>query len=194
MENRNFIKEFWDTNAQKYEQSHWVSWGDNWAIDLELKNISEYIKPKDHVLDIGCANGFGTLFQASEKPISIVGVDFSGKMIEQAKKQIISKNNLSIISFQVADILDLPYENDLFDVAYTTRVIINLPNWELQKKAITECMRVTKKGGTVILSEAFWEPLVLLNSMRCLVSLPPLVEHDFNRYLKKEKLERFLID
>jgi hypothetical protein len=28
--------------------------------------------------------------------------------------------------------------------------------------------------------------------MRTLVSLPPLVEHDFNRYLKKEKLSELL--
>jgi hypothetical protein len=42
------------------------------------------------------------------------------------------------------------------------------------------------------LSEAFWEPLVLLNALRALKSLTPLVEHDFNRYIKKEALSDFL--
>ena len=35
---------------------------------------------------------------------------------------------------------------------------------------------------------------MLFNSIRTLKSLPPLVEHDFNRYLKKEKLEDFLVE
>ena len=49
-----------------------------------------------------------------------------------------------------------------------------------------------RNDDQVVLSEAFWEPLQLLNAMRALVQLPPLVEHDFNRYLKKPKLEEFL--
>ena len=49
-----------------------------------------------------------------------------------------------------------------------------------------------KNGGKILLSEAFYEPLVLLNSMRRLVSLDPLYEHDFNKYIKKKKLEKFL--
>ena len=59
---------------------------------------------------------------------------------------------------------------------------------------IRECLRVARPGGTVILSEAFWEPLQLLNALRALKQLPPLVEHDFNRYLKKAKLESWLRD
>ena len=42
--------------------------------------------------------------------------------------------------------------------------------------------------------EAFWEPLVLLNSLRALKQLQPLVEHDFNRYIKKASLENLLRD
>ena len=44
----------------------------------------------------------------------------------------------------------------------------------------------------MIFSEAFWEPLVLMNSLRTLLQLSPLIEHDFNRYIKKSKLESYL--
>jgi hypothetical protein len=57
---------------------------------------------------------------------------------------------------------------------------------------IAECIRVVKPNGTIILSEGFWEPLMLLNAMRTLVKLSPLVEHDFNRYLKLSALETYL--
>jgi ubiquinone/menaquinone biosynthesis C-methylase UbiE len=105
------------------------------------------------------------------------------------KKQI---GNPSNVSFGVGDIRKMQFDDNTFDVVYTTRVLINLPNWDEQIQGIEECIRITKKGGTVILSEGFWEPLVLLNSLRALKQLPPLVEHDFNRYIKKSKLETLL--
>ncbi len=44
----------------------------------------------------------------------------------------------------------------------------------------------------MILSEGFWEPLSKLNSLRTLMGLDPLVEHDFNRYIKRERLRDWL--
>ena len=88
----------------------------------------------------------------------------------------------------------LKYADAEFDVSFTTRVLINIPTWSDQKIAINELLRVTKKGGIVVLSESFYEPLVLLNSMRQLVNLPPLYEHDFNRYIKKAYLDKFLYE
>jgi ubiquinone/menaquinone biosynthesis C-methylase UbiE len=184
-----FIKEFWDDQARTHGLSHSASWGDNFAINLEIENISKHIKDGDKVLDVGCANGYSTIAQSIRKNIDITGVDFSEPMIEQAKKTI-NKG----INFSVGDIRKLPFDSEEFDVTYTTRVLINLPNWEEQLNGIHECLRVTKTGGIIVLSEAFYEPLVLLNAMRQLVQLKPLVEHDFNRYLKKEKLKTFLDD
>ncbi len=109
---------------------------------------------------------------------------------EKKRKEIGASN----IEFKIGDIRKLDFQDGIFDLTYTTRVIINLPTWEEQIRAIDECIRVTKKGGKIILSEAFWEPMTLLNSMRALKGLQPLVEHDFNRYLKKEKLEKYLND
>ncbi len=185
----NFIKEFWDNQAIRHEQSHCASWGDNFAIDLEIKNIAKNLKAGDLVLDVGCANGYATFQQASNLDIKITGVDFSKWMIDQAEKSIFDKDK---VKFIVADVRELPFKNETFDVTYTTRTLINLPNWNEQVKGIQECIRVTKKGGIIILSEAFYEPLVLLNSLRQLKQLPALVEHDFNRYLKKEVLENYL--
>jgi ubiquinone/menaquinone biosynthesis C-methylase UbiE len=96
------------------------------------------------------------------------------------------------IRFEVASILALPFGDGAFDVAYTTRALINLPTWEEQQKAILESLRVVRPSGTLVISEGFWEPLCLLNTLRLLFRLEPLVEHDFNRYLKKAKLEAWL--
>lgn len=186
-----FIKDFWEENAKKYSGSHWASWGDNYAIDLEISNISNYIKKGDLVLDVGCANGYSSFRQLAKDPKKVVGIDFAEKMIEAANN-IKKEKKIDKVEFSVGDARDIKFDDGTFDVTYTTRVIINLPNWEDQKKAIDECLRVTKKGGTVVFSEAFYEPLVLLNSIRQLKQLPPLVEHDFNRYIKMDRLNEFL--
>ncbi len=189
-----YIKKVWDENAKKFKTSYEASWGDKFAINLEIDNISKNIKNEDKVLDVGCANGYSTIKQwEKNKSIKITGVDYSDNMIEHAQK---NKENLMInnedISFIKADIRNLPFDDNTFDIVYTTRVLINLPNWDEQKKGINECIRVAKKGGKIIFSEAFWEPLMLLNSIRILTKLDPLVEHDFNRYLRKSNLEKYL--
>jgi ubiquinone/menaquinone biosynthesis C-methylase UbiE len=191
---KDFIKEYWNKNAQKFQGSYEASWADIYAINLEIETIGQYIKDGDNVLDVGCANGYSTLSQWKNNRLkSIVGVDYSNNMIEYAK---INQNNFGLrddnIKFYEGDIRNLEFEDNTFDVVYTTRVLINLSNWEQQKQGISECIRVVKKGGKVILSEAFWEPLVLLNSIRKIVNLKPLVEHDFNRYLKQGYLEEYL--
>lgn len=187
------IKQYWETQGQTHGESHWASWGDNWMIDLEIATIGKYINDGDAVLDIGCANGYSAFRQAqNHKLASITGVDFASAMIVAAQ-QAQSKHKLDAkAEFLEGDVRALPFPDAKFDVAYTSRVLINLPTWEQQVQGIKECIRVVKPGGVVVLSEGFWEPLALLNAMRLLVNLPPLVEHDFNRYLKRSKLSEYL--
>ena len=188
----NHIKEYWEKQGENFKQSHIASWGDNFAIDLEIKNISNFINEGDKVLDIGCANGYSTFFYLKKEPKHITGIDFSENMIKNARNRAKELEVESKVKFELGDIRELDFDNNTFDLSYTTRVLINLPTWEEQKKGIDESIRVIKKGGKIIFSEAFYEPLGLLNSLRQLVKLSPLYEHDFNRYLKKKRLENYL--
>lgn len=190
---KDHIKEYWEAQGHMHGDSHWASWGDNWMIDLEIETIGGHIRDGDYVLDIGCANGYATFRQAeSHKLASIIGVDFASNMVAEANKTKQTKHWTCDIDFGEGDVRSLQFSDNTFDVAYTTRVLINLPTWEQQMQGIAECIRVVKPGGTVVFSEGFWEPLMLLNAMRLLKNLPPLVEHDFNRYLKMSALEAHL--
>lgn len=188
-----FIKNFWENQGKKYKNSHWASWGDNWMIDLEIDLISGYIGNGERILDVGCSNGYSVFRQFDKNnTIKISGIDFADSMIRYAQELKKKKYEDKAIDFSVGDILDIKFENNYFDIAYTTRVLINLPNWEDQKKGIKELLRVVRPGGKVIVSEAFWEPLTLLNALRALKNLDPLEMHDFNRYLHFDKLDSFL--
>lgn len=187
------IREYWENQAQLHGASHAASWGDSHAISLEIDTIAKHIKDGDSVLDVGCANGYSALRQMWRNQVKrLVGVDFSPAMIATACEEKGNQGFGSSVEFRIGDARALEFKGESFDVVYTTRTLINLPSWDEQKQAIGEALRVCKRGGTVILCEAFWEPLCALNALRAVAKLPPLVEHDFNRYLKKSKLESLL--
>jgi ubiquinone/menaquinone biosynthesis C-methylase UbiE len=191
-----FIKKYWDNQSNTYGDSYLVSWGDKQAIELEIDVVGKYLENNDYVLDVGCANGYSTFRQLERNPtLAMIGVDFSEPMIDNAKKKLSSYDlkSSSYLSFEVGNILNLDFEDNKFDKVYTTRVLINLPTWEQQIIGLNELLRVVKIGGKVIISEGFYEPLVKLNSIRLIAGLSPLVEHDFNRYLKISRLDEFLL-
>lgn len=186
------ILDFWNSQARKFQTDHSASWGDKYAIALEIESIGKHIREGDAILDVGCANGYSTFHHLERRPATITGIDFSAPMIEQAQAKLKELGNPGNVRLMVGDVRSIQLPDNAFDVVYTTRVLINLPTWAEQQQGIDECLRVCRPGGKVILCEAFWEPLVLLNAVRTLKSLPSLVEHDFNRYIKIERMDAFL--
>jgi ubiquinone/menaquinone biosynthesis C-methylase UbiE len=165
-------------------------------IELEIDAVGEHISSGDHILDVGCANGYSA-FQQLERHRdvgSITGVDFAENMIKQANTLKKAQWSGDVIKFEVGDINALQFDDASFDLVYVTRVVTLMDTWEEQQVAINECLRVVKPGGKVILSEPFLEPFTLLNALRQLKDMPPLVEHDSNRFFKKELLENFLMN
>lgn len=135
---KDFIKDTWEKQAATYKDSHWVSWGDIFAITLEIDNIAKWIKDGDKVLDIGCANGYSAFEQLKKHDIEICGVDYAENMIESALQIKEKSFSDKKISFKTGDIRKIEYPAETFDVVYTTRVLINLPNWEEQITGINE--------------------------------------------------------
>ncbi len=186
-----FIKNYWENQAVKHKDNYKTSWEDIYAIELECKVIENLLFDNSLVLDVGCGNGYSILSHKNKKNIKFYGIDFSENMIKYANENK-EKLKASNYNFSEGNILEIPFNDETFDFVYTTRTLINLPTWELQKKAIIECLRVTKNTGRVAFLEAFCEPFMKLNSIRKILDLKPLVQHDFNKYLGKGELEKLL--
>ncbi len=186
------ILDHWNAQARTHGPEASASWADHHAIALEVAAIAPHIGAGSSVLDVGCANGHATVQQLARQPARLVGVDFSTAMIEQARHAAAAHVATGQLAFEVGDVRALPFADASFDLVYTTRTLINLPTWDEQIAGIRECLRVCRPGGAVLLSEAFWEPLCRINAVRLLCGLPPLVEHDFNRYLKVSRLQAWL--
>ena len=118
--------------------------------------------------------------------------DYSPRSIQIAKKMQALKDPQKKITFYKGNILKIEEHDENFDAVYGIRVLINLPSWKLQKKAIIEMRRVLKTKGLYLLSEAFLGSFKKLNALRSLAGMKPLVVQKFNLYLDEAKLEKFV--
>ncbi len=182
----------WEENAKRCGADHSASWGDKWCMKLEIANLLTHLSSGGRWLDAGCANGFTTFHMLQRPPDEVFALDFSPVMIDEASKLQAERDPKRKITFRHGNILDIPASTESFDQAYTVRVLINLPSWDAQCRAIREIHRVLKPGGRYILSEAFAGSLEKLNALRKAADLPPLPAPTFNLYLQEQALQSFL--
>lgn len=105
--------------------------------------FEDYLKEGDKVLDLGCGNGrYYELFKNTE----YTGIDNSEKLIK------IAQNKYPKINFQVADSLNLPFEENSFDKIYSIAVLHRIPSKEFRLRFFEEARRVLKKDGNLIIT------------------------------------------
>jgi ubiquinone/menaquinone biosynthesis C-methylase UbiE len=92
------------------------------------------------VLDVGC--GTGRHLSRLPADNELFGIDLSESMLMEAR----AKNTAG--SFEVASAEKLPFQENSFDVVFSSRVIQHMRD---QQKMIDEMSRVCKPGGKVIL-------------------------------------------
>lgn len=107
--------------------------------------LSQYVFPKEKILDLGCGNGrLLQLFRDLE--MEYVGVDSSQKLIEIAEQTYPND------TFQVAEALDLPFSPNSFDKVFSVAVLHHIPSEKLRLKFLEEAKRVLKPEGLLILT------------------------------------------
>ncbi|WP_069132591.1 bifunctional demethylmenaquinone methyltransferase/2-methoxy-6-polyprenyl-1,4-benzoquinol methylase UbiE [Rhodohalobacter halophilus] len=111
-------------------------------------------KPGHRVLD--CATGTGDLALEFKRAVGhegyVMGTDFCKEMIEHAPDK--AKDESLVVDFEVADAMDLPYEDDAFDI---TSIAFGIRNVDDPVVALKEMARVVRPGGRVVVLE-FGQP------------------------------------
>ena len=105
------------------------------------------------VLNVGCGIGVAPAYVAKKHGCRVVGVDISEKMVEWSHQRAKEEHVEDKVEFRVADVLALPFEAGRFDVVFCESVLVFVPD---KRRAIAECVRVTKPGGYVGINEMFW--------------------------------------
>ena len=107
--------------------------------------------PLNRVLDLATGTGDVAISIARCYPhVGVVGLDPSSGMLGVAEEKVRSLKLSSQIELVKGDAQSLPYENDSFDSVAISFGIRNVPDRAL---ALSEMVRVTRKGGTVSILE-----------------------------------------
>lgn len=111
-------------------------------------------QPGMSVLD--CATGTGDLAIAYKKTVgekgTVVGTDFCAEMLETAPGKAGKK--MLEIKWEVADAMNLPYDDEKFDIS---SIAFGIRNVDDPVIALSEMARVVKPGGKVVVLE-FGQP------------------------------------
>ena len=102
------------------------------------------------ILEAGCGVGAQTKTVAAQNPnCQFISIDISPESIAEARELIESKG-ITNVTFQVANIFDLPFDNESFDHIFLCFVLEHLPN---PQEALTKLKAKLKPNGTITLIE-----------------------------------------
>jgi ubiquinone/menaquinone biosynthesis C-methylase UbiE len=108
------------------------------------------------VLEIGPGNGRYSVATAQHLGPhgKLVSVDIEPRMIERLQVRARAAG-VANIDARVADVYQLPFDDQAFDAAYMIAVIGEIPE---PRRAIAEIHRLLKPGGTLAFSELLQDP------------------------------------
>lgn len=187
------IRKYWDDRAAG-DSSVQSTTQDVFLRQIELSALAERVmklSPR-RVADIGSGDGRTTVGLARTfGSIQFQGFDYSASMVENSRKVHLAAGlaNAKFDQLDVCDGLDAS-----FDLIYTTRCLINLPSWDLQKQAIQNIHSALNPGGTYVMIENFVEGQENFNRVRRTFELPEIPIREHNYFFERQRLLDFADD
>lgn len=112
-------------------------------------HLLPHLRAGDRVLDVGCGPGTITVDLAGRLGSGeVIGVDDAFEVVAQAAGGGAEVDNAS---FGLADLYDLPFEDDRFDVVHAHQVLQHLVD---PVAALEEMARVTRPGGLLAVRDS----------------------------------------
>ncbi len=108
------------------------------------------VGPDDHILDIGCGIGGPARYIAQQLGCRVSGIDLTAEFCDVASQLTGLVDIADRVSFQQANALSAPFEDEQFEAAYSMNVSMNI---EDKNAFYREIHRLLKPGGWLVLSE-----------------------------------------
>ena len=153
----------------------------------KYQNIGSFkeILEKKKILDLGC--GGGILSEAlAEEGANIMAVDYSKKLINEAKKRAKSKNLK--IDYKHQSLKYLKEKSVKFDIILCMEVIEHVKDY---KSFISMAFNCLKRDGVIIFSTINKSILSYVTTIflaEKILKLVPSQTHDWNMYVKPEEI------
>lgn len=137
------------------QRATWAS-GDYAVVGTTLQIVGEQLceavnlRPGAKVLDVAAGNGNATL-AAARRFCQVTSTDYVETLLNKGRDRAAAEH--LDITFEVADVEALPFEDAAFDVVLSTYGVMFTPD---QAKAASEMLRVCRPGGQIGLAN--WTP------------------------------------
>jgi SAM-dependent methyltransferase len=135
-------KDLWNKDKHYYELAE-KSITNGVRISFGLQRLRKIAWECNTVLDCGCGSG-KLLKLIYHRGARYQGIDISKLAIRRGRRRI---KNKKAIKLSVGNIEKLAYNNDTFDLVYSTYTLEHVDNPD---KAVEEMIRVTKPGGRIV--------------------------------------------
>jgi tocopherol O-methyltransferase len=117
-------------------------------IDELLKWSGDFTaNPPQTILDVGCGIGGSSLYLAQKFGAKVTGITLSPVQADRAKERARYIGMQEKATFQVANALDMPFDDNSFDLLWSLESGEHMPD---KAKFLQECYRVLKPGGKMI--------------------------------------------
>ncbi len=179
------VRAFWDERAGLGE---WAGTRDVIAKQLEMEAICGHVRDGMRILEVGCGNGITAIEIARRFDVELTGSDFAPQMIAAANALLSGQTLRGQVCFEVGDVRDMSAFQHRYDLMYTERVLINLPDWNTQAQAIRHITDLLTPGGLYVMCENTQDGLHRLNALRCGIGLEAITPPWHNRYFREAEL------
>lgn len=130
-----YVKDVYNSIAGHFSQTRYKAWP-------SVKNFLDSLPSNSLVGDIGCGNG---KYIFCREGLQFVGTDIAMKFVEIVKEK---DGNVQVA---VADTTSIPFRSSIFDHVISIAVIHHMSSEERRIKAISELLRIVKKGGRILI-------------------------------------------
>lgn len=117
---------------------------------MRLVREAAGVGPGDEVLDVACGPGI-VACDFARHAARVTGIDLTPAMIEQARA-LQAERGLDNVDWRVGDVSALPFEADVFNVAFTRYSFHHLLD---PAGALAELARVARPGGRVVVVDVY---------------------------------------
>lgn len=120
----------------------------------------QHLTGSEQVLDIGCGRGAVLLLAAQRLDEGRAhGVDLwrrqdqSGNSDATTRSNAVAEGVSDHVDLHTADMTELPFDNDSFDVVVSSLAIHNIKEKSGRQQALSEAMRVVRPGGELAIAD-----------------------------------------
>lgn len=150
--------EYWDVVADDYPQLLSLLYRAKKSYDRDLLERWLDLLPQDRswsLLDAGCGKGEDVVYFAHRGFDQLTGVDHSRRMLASALKRIRQYHgpaDCTKLRFLEMDLQELDFADAQFSTTCSFSVIDHIPTLAGQNAAIDHLVRVTERGGLLVLT------------------------------------------